>query len=247
MTVLETPVTFTVMEFVTAWGMLDLGDPPPVVGTDIHFFVTDDERDELHTRTMDVLTRARLARRDRISPLWFSMLRLLALPEREFYALSYPDHHGVLVAAAGDHAARITATGGRVVVETVPAARLATSLLGTLPDVDGAPVRAVRVPRAVFESPPQAASVLDEEPDTADLDYLRAVMARERVAVHQLYTATRYRGERVASSPITALDLADDGGRVLTYLTGDEHIVLTPGTPRDVIKTLNDTAEALTG
>lgn len=245
MTVLETPVTFATLEFVTAWGMLDIGDPPPVIGTDIHYFVTDDERDELHTRTMDVLAGARLARHGRLSSLWSDVLRLLAAPDREFYGLSFPDHRGVLVAASGDCAARVTAADGRVTVETVPATRLATSVLDTLPDVDGASVRAVRVAREVFESPPQAASVLDDPPDTADLDYLRAVMGRERVAVHQLYTAARYGGQRDASSPITALDLADDGGRVLTYLTGDDHIVMTPGAPRDVIVALSDTYAAL--
>jgi hypothetical protein len=225
--------------------MLDLGDPPPAIGTDIHYFVTDTERDELHAKTMRVLTSARLARHDRLNPLWSNVLRLLASPQREFYGFSYPDHRGVLVAASGDHAARIIAADGRVTVETVPATRLATSVLDTLPDIYGAAVRPVRVPRQVFESPPTAASVLDDEPDTADVDYLRAVMGRDRVAVHQLYTATRHSGERFASSPITALDLADDAGRVLTYLTGDDEIVMTTGSPREIVLALNDTHNAL--
>ncbi|WP_410576136.1 ESX secretion-associated protein EspG [Amycolatopsis sp. lyj-108] len=250
MSVIDAPVALPKRVFLTAWGMLDLGELHPIFGTDIHFWADDDASRQMHTRTMELLREHRLARGDRLSPLWTRTLGVLASPGREFYGWSQylgdGSHGGILVAAHGDDAVRVLADDTTVAIEPVPAKWLASKLLDALPDLDGADVRTVCVPQDFYNDPESARSgPLSDPIDTRDIDYLNAAMGRERDAVHQLYTATRDgAGERRRSTPVTALDLTD-GGRVLTYLTGDGEILLTSGTPREVVKTLNDTASGL--
>lgn len=251
MNALETPVTLRTLEFVTAWEMLDIGTPPPVIGTSIHYAMTEDARRDLHVRTMDALSRHGLARRNRLNSMWSDALRVISAPDREFYCWSSTStgrHSAVLVAAQAEDAVRVTVDGEIVTVDSVPAKWLATSLVECLPDIDGAPIRSVAVSKDFYDNPDTTPpNPLAEPIDTKDVEYITEVMRRPRDAVHQLYTATRNSdGERVRSSPISALDLSGQG-RVLTYVTGDGNIVLTSGTPREVIVALNDTIAGLSG
>lgn len=248
--VIDAPVVLPQLAFLTAWGMQDFGELHPIFGTSKHYWMDTEASRDLHTRTMAMLTEHRLARGDRLNPLWTQTLGVIASPDREFYGWSQHaedgSHGGILVAAQGDQAIRVLTDGDTVALEPVPAKWLASGLLDALPDIDGASIRAVTVSQEFYDDPEGARSgPLDDPPDTRDLDYLNEVMSRPRDAVHQLYAATRDdSGDRVRSSPISAIDLTGSG-RILTYVTGGAHIVMTPGSPREIVKTLNDTASAL--
>jgi hypothetical protein len=152
----------------------------------------------------------------------------------------------VLVASRGRDAVRVIVNDQVVVFEPIEAEWLASSLLETLPDVEGAAIRSVSVRQEVYENPnARPANPLAEPPDTRDADLLLDTMAAQRDGMHQLYAAVRDReGSRIRSSPVTAIDLTGRG-RVLTYLSRDDYVVLAPGTPREIVKTLNDTAGTL--
>lgn len=248
--VIDAPVVVPTMVFLTAWGMQDLGELHPVFGTGNHFWMDSAASRRLHAVTMETLAEHRLARGDRLNPLWTHTLGVVAAPDREFYGWSQHSadgsYGGILVAAQGDAAVRVLTDGSRVALEPVPAKWLATALVDALPDIGGAAIRTVAVPKDFSLDPDSARSgPLSEPVDTRDLDYLNEVLRRPRDAVHQLYVATRDGdGDRVRSEPISAIDLTG-AGRVLTYVTGDDAIVMASGTPRELVTTLNDTAKAL--
>lgn len=248
--VIDAPVVVPKMAFLTAWGMQDLGELHPVFGTGNHVWMDSATSRRLHAATMETLAEHRLARGDRLNPLWTHTLEVVAAPDREFYGWSQHrqdgSYGGILVAAQGDTAVRVLTDGSRVALEPVPAKWLATALMDALPDIGGAAIRTVAVSKDFSLDPQSARSgPLSEPVDTRDLDYLNEVTARPRDAVHQLYVAARDAGgDRVSSSPISALDLTG-AGRVLTYVTGEDVIVMTSGTPRAVIKTFNDTFTGL--
>jgi hypothetical protein len=239
------------MMFLACWDMLDLGPLPAAMGGNLHHWMTDQARRDLEEGALDSLTNIGMARNGRINPLWRAALTIMARAEREWYAFSVFTSGracSTLVATKGGDCVRVVVDDAVTVLEALPDKWHATALLDALPDVDGAGVRSVAVPKAFYDAPDaRRGSILDEPPDTRDLDELRAVMARPRQGTHQLYTARRDNDGRLSSSPITAVDLAPDGGRVLTYVTGDEMIVMKPGTPREVIATINDTHNALSG
>jgi hypothetical protein len=235
-TVLDRAVVLPKLAFTTAWAMLDLGDPHPVLGTDLHHWMSDDVRRKLHEETISLLAEHGLARHDRLNPLWRATLRVISAPDREFYAwsgLRDGSQRASLIALRGDEGVCLLSRDTTVEVRPVRVKWPATSLYDTLPNVAGAPIRSVTVPHAP-----------DDEPSD-DRDYLADVLSRPQDAVHQLYTARRDEsGRRSRSLPITALDLTNEG-RVLTYLTEDDRITLTSGTPRTMVKTLNDTHAGL--
>jgi hypothetical protein len=237
------------MMFLACWGMFDLGPLPTAMGGNLHHWMTGQARRDLEHGALDSLTSIGMARNGRVNPLWRATLATLAQAEREWYAFSVfvsGRNCSTLVASTGGDCVRAVIDDAVIVIESLPDKWHATALLDALPDVDGAPVRPVAVPKAFYDDPDSGrGSVLDEPPDTRDLDALRAVMARPRQATHQLYTARRDNDGRLSSTPITGLDLADHGGRVLTYVTGDDVIVMKSGSPRDMVATLNDTHNAL--
>ncbi|MEC3977181.1 ESX secretion-associated protein EspG [Amycolatopsis sp. H20-H5] len=248
---IEHPIVLPKLAFVTAWGMLDLADPHPVIGTNITYWMTDDARRSLDTRTMELLTTLKLARNGRLNSLWTTTLQTIDGAHSEYYCWNeFRDGttYGILIAVRGtDDAVRVVVDRDTVLLEPIPTKWPATSLLDALPDVPPASVRSVSVPRNLVENPNAApANPLAEPVDTRDVDYLTGVLAAPRDAVHQLYTATRDEdGDRVRSMPLTAIDLTNQG-RILTYRTGDDHIVLESGTPRECVATLNDTHSGLT-
>jgi hypothetical protein len=248
--VIDAPVVLPKLAFLTAWGMLDLGELHPVFGTGNNYWMSDEFGRDVHTGTMQLLADHGLARGDRLNPLWKNTLHVIAKASREFYAWSHHadgDSRGALLVASYDgNAIRVAADAHIVTVDPVPDKWHATSLLDALPDVPGADIRAVAVDEEFYNDPYAApASPLAEPVDTTDLDHLKAVMAAPRDAVHQLYTAVRdAAGERLRSSPITAIDLTDRG-RILTYRTGEGNIVLQPGDARTLVATLNRTHEEL--
>ncbi|MFD9961651.1 ESX secretion-associated protein EspG [Amycolatopsis sp. NPDC058986] len=246
---IDRPVVLPKVAFLTAWEMIDLGDPHPVIGTNLRYVMTDDFARRLHARTMELLGDHGLARHNRLNGLWRSTLRVINGAEGEYYGWSaFQDGTScaVLVAHRGGVAVRVVVNDSIVVIEPVAPKWFATTLLDTLPEVPAAPVRTVSVPRGFFDDPhPVSASPLAEPPDTGDVDYVKQVMAEPRDAVHQLYTARRAEdGSRLSSCPITAVDLTGRG-RVLSFETGDEHVVLKAATPRDFVLTLNTTHESL--
>ncbi len=249
MSVLERAVVLPRQGFLTAWSMIDLPDPHPIIGTDRHLWTDDESTRALHEETLTLLVEKGLARGGRLNPLWINTLTLMAAPAREFYAFSQyrDDSHGAVLVAANDtDALRVIADPQAVIIEPIPATRLATALFDSLPPIDpAAGVRAVSMTRAEAENgPTHPDDPLAEAPDTRDYDELVSVLGAPRDAAHQLYAACRRDGERVRSSPITALDLTGRG-RVLTYATGDDEIVMHPATFRDSILALNDTLDGL--
>jgi ESX secretion-associated protein EspG len=244
-TVLDRAVVLPKLAFTTAWAMLDLGDPHPVLGTGLHHWMSDDVRRRLHEETISLLAEHGLARHDRLNPLWRATLRVISAPDREFYAwsgLRDGTQRASLIALRDDEGVCLLSHDTTVEVRPVRVKWPATSLYDTLPTVAGAPIRTITVPRTPDDEPPDPLTLA--EPST-DRDYLSDVLSRPQDAVHQLYTARRDEsGRRSRSLPITALDLTNEG-RVLTYLTEDDRITLTSGTPRTMIKTLNDTHTGL--
>jgi hypothetical protein len=229
--------------------MLDVGEMPPAMGTNLHYWTTAEARRTLETRTLAELTKLGLARNGRLNVLWRNTLTLLGSADREYYAFtnfSGGQSCSVLVASGGGDALRAIISDDVVALEPVEDQWHATALADVLPDVSGAAVRPVTMAKSFYEDPHAGPRDIFADPaDTRDRDYLVEVMRRDRAAVHQLYAARREDGQRVRSSPITAIDLAEDGGRVLTYATGDEQIVMQPGTPREVVRTLNNTMNGL--
>ncbi|MDT8910266.1 ESX secretion-associated protein EspG [Amycolatopsis sp. PS_44_ISF1] len=245
MSVLERAVVLPKLAFTTAWAMLDLGDPPPVLGPDIHYWMSDGVRRELHEQTIALLAEHGLARHDRLNPLWRATLRVISTPDREFYAwsgLRDGTQSASLIALRDEQGVCLRSSETTVEVRPVRVKWPATSLFDTLPDVPGASIRTVTLPRDPGDNLPDP---LAEPADSRDRDHLAEVLSRPQDAVHQLYTARRDEsGRRTRSLPITALDLTDQG-RVLTYLTEDDRVTLVSGTPRTVVKTLNDTHDGL--
>ena len=249
MRVIETGVVVPRLAFLTAWGMLDLGELPEIFGTSKHFWLDDTSRRHLEKSTLDWLTEHGFARGGRVNPMWSATLRVIAHADAEFYGWSNfrdQSHGAVLVAVAEDSAVRVLADGDTVTVQPVPVRWPATSLVEVLPDVAGAVVRRVAVAKDFYTDPDSARSgPLAEPVDTQDVDYLNEVLRRPRDGMHQLYVATRDGdGDRVRSEPISAIDLTS-AGRVVTYLTGEDVIVMASGTSPELVKTLNGTAKAL--
>ncbi|WP_410666975.1 ESX secretion-associated protein EspG [Amycolatopsis sp. cmx-4-68] len=249
MSVLERAVVLPRHAFLVAWSMVDLPDPPPVIGTGRNLSADDADIRRLHDSTRELLVGKGLARGGRLNPVWVDTLRVIASPAREFYAFSHyrDDSHGaVLIAATDDRAVRVITDPDVVVVEPVSPEWPATKLLDSLPDVPAAPVRTIRITRAEWDNPDShPADPLAEPADSRVRDEFTAVLAAPRDAAHQLYVARwDSDGHRRRSSPVTALDLRGRG-RALTYATGDDCLVLVSGDTRETIKVLNDTAAGL--
>ncbi|WP_033292127.1 ESX secretion-associated protein EspG [Amycolatopsis jejuensis] len=231
-------VTLPTAAFRTAWEMLDLGEPHPIVGAP-HVWADVEARRELHVATMDLLTDLGLAHNRLPSPRWRATLQVIGQAEREYYAwsgLREGTRRAALVAQREQDAVLVRVLDdGTTEIRPVPPARLATTLFDTLPDAPAAAIKAVSVPPPSDDAPDPFAEEGQEQ--------LTAVLSRPQEAVHQLYVARREGGRRTSGGPITAVDL--DLGRVLTYVTVDGSVELVPGSPRAVVKILNDTWAAL--
>ncbi|WP_329072605.1 ESX secretion-associated protein EspG [Amycolatopsis sp. NBC_01480] len=228
--------------------MVDLPDPHVVIGTGRDIWSDDDGTHELHRSTMDLLRDHGLARA-RLNPLWINTLTLIAGAAHELYVFGqYRDrsHGAVLLAASGDDAVRVVADRAVVIVEPISARWLATTLVDSLPSVPGARVRPVTITGDQWGNPDTLPSdPLAEPAGISDCDDLAEVLAAPRDAVHQIYAARRIDGQRMRSSPITAIDLVRRG-RVLNYTTAGDDIVMTSGTPREMVVTINNTTAGLT-
>jgi hypothetical protein len=248
--VLERAVVLPRDAFFVAWSMIDLpeAEAPAIFGTDRYLSGDDESIRALHGDCLTLLREKSLARGGRLNPLWIKTLTLIASAAHEFYAFCrYRDgsHGAILIAVSGDDAVRVIADRAVVIIEPITAQWPATTLLDSLPSVEPARVREVAVSRAEVENGPiYPDDPLAEPVDTRDLDELTAVMSAPRDASHELYVACRRGKVRSKSSAITALDLSGRG-RVLTYATGDDHIVMTSATSREIILTLNNTLNSL--
>ncbi|MFI7120737.1 ESX secretion-associated protein EspG [Amycolatopsis sp. NPDC049868] len=249
MAVLDRPVVLPKMMFLSAWNMIDTGELPPAFGTNLHYWSTSDARRMLENCALASLESLGLARNGRLNPMWRNSLTALGRPDREWYAFSVFNSGkscSILITSHDGDALRLIISDKVVAVTPVEDRWHATALVETLPDVPGAQVRAVSMSREFYDDPEHdRADPLAEPVDTRDRDHLAQVLARPRQAVHQVYTARRDNGERLRSSPITAIDLADDGGRVVTYASGDGHVVMVPGTGSDLVATINNTMNGL--
>lgn len=249
--VLDHPVVLPKMMFLSAWSMVDAGALPPAFGTNLHYWTGDDAKRTLEERTLASLSELGLARNGRLNVLWRNTLTVLANADSEYYAFSgFADGYScsILIATQAGDALRTIIDDDVVALEPVDDKWHATALWDTLPEVPGAALRPVTVPKAFYEDPEHdRGGPLAEPVDTTDRDHLCDVMARERVAVHQIYAARRAGGRRFRSTPITAIDLADGQGRVLTYASADGHIVMLPATGRNRVIAVNDTMNSLGG
>lgn len=250
MAVLDRPIVLPKMLFLSAWNMIDTGAQlPPAFGTNLHYWTTGEARRTLEDRALASLETLGLARNGRLNPMWRGTLTALAQADREYYAFTvFEDGKScsILIASHDGDALRSIIDDQVVALAPIEDRWHATALVETLPDVPGAPVRAVSMSREFYDDPEHDRSdPLADPVDTRDRDHLAEVLARPRQAVHQLYTARRDNGERLRSSPITAIDLADDGGRVVTYASGDGDVVMVPGTGSDLVVTINNTMNGL--
>ncbi|WP_245191896.1 ESX secretion-associated protein EspG [Amycolatopsis azurea] len=248
--VLDRPIVVPKMLFLSAWNMIDTGaEPPPAFGTNLHYWSTADARGTLEKRALGSLETLGLARNGRLNPMWRGTLTALAQADREYYSFTvFEDGKScsILIASHDGYALRVVIDDQVVALAPIEDRWHATALVETLPEVPGASVRAVSMPREFYDDPEHDRSdPLAEPVDTRDRDHLAEVLARPRRAVHQLYSARRDNGERVRSSPITVIDLAGEGGRVVTYVSGDGDVVMVPGTGSDLVVTINDTMNGL--
>ncbi|WP_370946985.1 ESX secretion-associated protein EspG [Amycolatopsis sp. cg5] len=247
MSIIDAPLVLPKIALLAVWEWHagELGDPHPILGTNGVYYMPEGSSERIETRTWELLTRARLARNQRVSPLLIDTLRVLGSADREFYGwTAYPtalkrDGGGFFTGARGRDALRVLVDDDAVILQPLPDHRaLAADLVHVLPRADAAPVRAVSIPRETPARPPVAAggrSPLahpDTPPSDPDRDLITDVMTAPREATHQLYTAVQGRGGRVRSLPLTAVDVADYG-RAVTFtnhdLDGTEYINLTSG------------------
>ncbi|MYW97120.1 ESX secretion-associated protein EspG [Amycolatopsis rubida] len=236
MTGLDPVVRLPTAVLSVVWDMLDLGEMHPMLDGK-RLWVRDGADRRLHAETIEYLAQLGLARNEAPTPRLRATLQVIASAEGEYFAhsqFSTGTDRGALVARRGTDA--VVAAVQDDVVELRPTApnRLATALFDTFPQLPGAPVRSVSV-------------ASDETPDPFDestsAEYLNAVLDQPREAVHQLYVGCRTGGRHLTGGPIFAVDLGT--GRVLTYRTTAGRTELISGTPRAIVKILNDAFEAL--
>ncbi|EME52932.1 ESX secretion-associated protein EspG [Amycolatopsis decaplanina] len=252
MAVVDRPIVVPKMLFLSAWDMIDVSDGlPPAFGTNLHYWSTGEARRALEDRALASLAAVGLARNGRLNPLWRDTVTALGQADREWYAFcNFADGRAcsILIASRSGDALRVVVDDEVVALAPIEDRWHATALVQTLPEVPGAPVRAVRMTQAFYDDPEHdRVDPLAEPVDTRDRDHLQDVLARPRKAVHQIYTAHRADGQRERSSPITAIDLADQGGRIMTYLGENGDVVMMPGTGHHLVETINNTMNSLGG
>lgn len=247
MVLIDAPLVLPKVALLTVWDWhtADLGDPHPILGTNNGFYLPEGARSRIEARTWELLSRARLARNQRLSPLLLDILRILAGADREWYGwTAYPKAHqrdggGFFAGSRGRNALRVLADDDTVILQPLPDHRaLAAELARVLPSIGAAPVPGLSLPRRI----PNRAPVTGTDrtplahPDTAaadpDRDTITNLMTAPREATHQLYTATVGRGGRVRSLPLTVIDITGYG-RIITFINADddgtEYINLVPG------------------
>ncbi|MGW7533637.1 ESX secretion-associated protein EspG [Amycolatopsis sp. NPDC054798] len=220
------------------WDMLDLGEQHPMLRANRVWVKTGAHR-ELHAATVTLLAQLGLADNAAPSPYLRATLQVLAYAEREYFAWSaLPGgiQKTTIVAQREQTAILVSAQDGLVEIRSAAPTRLATTLFGALPQIPGAPVRSVSVTSASDAAP-------DPFDETNSHEYLASVLNQPAEATHQLYVARRANGRHLTGGPILAADVKS--GRILTYQTTNGRTELIPGTPRAIVKILNDTFAAL--
>ncbi|MFD2467303.1 ESX secretion-associated protein EspG [Amycolatopsis silviterrae] len=233
----EQTVTLPVEALSAVWDMLDLGEQHPMLRANRVWVKTGAHR-ELHAATITLLTKLGLADNDAPSAHLRAILRVLADAEREYFAWSALRggiQRTVIVAQREQAAILVSAQDGLVEIQPTASSRLATTLFGTLPQIPGAPVRSVSV--TASDTAP------DPFDETNSHEYLASTLNQPADATHQLYVARRANGRHRTGGPILAADVR--AGRILTYPTTEGRTELISGTPRAVVKILNDTFAAL--
>lgn len=231
-------MTLPVEALSAVWDMLDLGEQHPMLRANRVWVKTGAHR-ELHAATITLLARLGLAENDAPSAHLRRTLRVLADAEREYFAWSVLPggiQRTVIVAQREQAAILVTAQDGLVEIQPTAPTRPATTLFGALPQIPGAPVRSVSVTPASDAAP-------DPFDETNSHEYLASTLNQPADATHQLYVARRTDGRHLTGGPVLAADVRS--GRILTYPTTDGRTELISGTPRAIVKILNDTFAAL--
>ncbi|WP_406640057.1 ESX secretion-associated protein EspG [Amycolatopsis sp. WGS_07] len=230
-------VTLPVEALSAVWDMLDLGEQHPMLRAKRVWVKTGAHR-ELHAATIALLAKLGLADNDAPSAHLRDTLQVLADAEREYFAWSALRggiQRTVIVAQREQAAILVSAQDGLVEIRPTAPTRLATTLFGTLPQIPGAPVRSVSVTSDTATPDP-----FDE---TNSHEYLASTLNQPADATHHLYVARRANGRHLTGGPILAADVRS--GRILTYPTTEGRTELISGTPRAIVKILNDTFAAL--
>lgn len=231
-------VTLPVEALSVVWDMLDLGEQHPMLRAKRVWVKTGAQR-ELHAATITLLAQLGLADHDAPSAHLRSTLQVLADAEREYFAWSALRggiQRTVIVAQREQAAILVSAQDGLVEIQPAAPTRLATTLFDTLPQIPGAPVRSVSVTSASDAAP-------DPFDETNSHEYLASTLNQPADATHHLYVARRANGRHLTGGPVLAADVKS--GRILTYPTTDGRTELISGTPRAIVKVLNDTFAAL--
>lgn len=250
MGVIDEPVRIPRLAFLTAWELAGTGPPHPVLGIN-DYYMTDEFRSELQRRTLDILAGLGLAAHGSLTWRFRETLTAIARADRQVYSWTGgprdEDSGAILVAALGADAVRLVTDGQVIALDPVAPDLLAEHLVETLPDVPGAPVRALTVWRSEFTGPGEPDDPLAGR-SSGPAGRLRELMRAERDAVHQLYTAIRGGdGARRRSTPLSAIDLTGQG-RVLTFAeagAGEERIHLISGTPGNLVASLGAAQQRL--
>ncbi|WP_409183861.1 ESX secretion-associated protein EspG [Amycolatopsis sp. VS8301801F10] len=234
----EQTVTLPVEALSAVWDMLDLGEQHPLLRAG-RVWVKSGAHRELHDATINLLAQLGLAENAAPSAHLRATLQVLAFAEREYFAWSALRggiQRTAIVAQREQTAILVSAQDGLVEIRPAAPTRLATTLFDTLPQIPGAPVRSVSVTPASDAAP-------DPFDETNSHEYLTATLNQPADATHQLYVARRTEGRHLTGGPVLAADVKS--GRILTYQTTEGRTELISGTPRAIVKILNDTFAAL--
>jgi hypothetical protein len=253
--VIDKPVRIPRLALLTAWEWERLGEPHPVLGAN-NYYMTDEFRADLQQRTHDALTGLGLASGGVLTPRFQATLATIARADRQFYSwTNFPrrsdDDGAILVAELSRDAVRLLTDDTVVQLDPVSADGLAGHFLDALPEAPAAGVRPMWVAKSTFDGVDDGSPVrpLADNSRSSDVTRLRELMAADRDAVHQIYTAIRDRsGHRRRSLPLSAVDLTGQG-RILTYVNddgnGQQQINVFPGNRRNMLTALEATLDGL--
>ncbi|MBB4684649.1 ESX secretion-associated protein EspG [Amycolatopsis jiangsuensis] len=254
--VIDQPVTVPRVALAWAWEGERIGPAHPVLGI-VEWWLEDDA-----VASFDELMRQSLAepgfydlRRQRLTGDFRDVLLGISTADAECYRISSRRDgrkSGSLAVLAGRSALLVTVDDDEATLVQIPAGRLCRAVVGALPDLRPAGIREIRVLRSEYGAGPTSESYdLDMNSDyTAPnaAEQMRTLMAARRSAVHQFYVASRSKGARSSSYPLTAVDTIDHG-RILTMLQngpdGDDVISCGPGSADYITATLDNTMRGL--
>lgn len=244
MTAVSPAVALPAWVVANLWEWEGHGRPHPIVGYD-EYWTPPEARERFRVAVMATLQEEGLAHDGVLVDELRDALWVLANAEYECYCCQF-DSTGadgrVLVAAAQGRAVRFVRDDRMSTVEFTPADAVASSCVELLPDVAPARFPALRARVSDYLPRDDDFTVVNQP---GQVTQLREQTSGARTGVHEFNVAIRagIGGTRVASRPMTVLDLVERG-RVACYYTtpgNDEpHIVCVPGDSANLVTALGE-------